>query len=164
MTKQINTALAIKPVKTPRKQAKQAVAKPTYDHEQGNVNLPKPLSTSTELSLIGLPAPHEATIMPAQPLELSSGNLMVTRIALSKQATKLNNAKPATVKATGNYTGKLYNRPLHEGACLTVWQWCDKHPTGTKKQAVSDLDGIVNKITVQVQYGHYQRYYGKVAA
>jgi hypothetical protein len=160
--KQVNTATAIK---TPRKQpTKKTVIKPVYDHKQGDVNMPKQLSTSTELSLVGLPAPHEAIIMPIQPLELSSGNLMITRISLSKHATKLDNAKPTTVKHTGSYAGKMYNRPLHEGACLTVWQWCDKHPSGTKKQAVAALDGIVNKITVQVQYGHYQRYYGKVAA
>ncbi|MFA6303842.1 MAG: hypothetical protein WC627_12030 [Legionella sp.] len=163
MTKVINTALAIKPAKTPRKQAVKAV-KAVYEHQQGLVNQPKPLSTSTELSLVGLPAPHEATSMPVMPLELSSGNLMITRISLNKKATKLINAKPVTTTSKGSYTGKLYNRPLHEGACLTVWQWCDKNPSGTKKQAVAALDGVVNKITVQVQYGHYHRYYDKVAA
>lgn len=79
------------------------------------------------------------------------------------EAELLGAGKPAIVAkqthvASGMYTGKIYNRPTKEGACLTVWEYLDYNNV-TRQEAIAALDGIVNKITVGVQYGHWHRFY-----
>jgi hypothetical protein len=61
-------------------------------------------------------------------------------------------AAPTAQKITQTYN---YKRPTKEGSCLTVWNFMDANPTMTRKQAQAALDGIVNPITVGVQYGHW---------
>ena len=165
---QLNTATAIKGGKTPRKPK----VLPVYDHEQGNVNQPKPLSTSTELSLVGLPAPHETTIMPVMPLELSAGNLMVTRIKLTKQATQLNNAKPVT---TASHAKKPYRDPYGKRwpnpgtSAGAIWAALVKHGyvVGDSNKAwVYKLDclnlqcdkGPVNYVNLTSEINSYRKY------
>jgi len=77
---------------------------------------------------------------------------LATQLAHSQAV--LTPAKATEVKLS---TPHKYNRPTKEGACMTVWEFLDKNPELTRKEAQAALDGIVNAITVGVQFGHWTK-------
>lgn len=104
----------------------------------------------------------------AEPLQLTSKGsakvnykpLLLARLAeVNRLLGNINQAKPSQIKSANNTssnTSKTYNRPTKPGSCLTVWEWLDKNPNASKKQAVAALN-MIHPTTVQVQFGHWQK-------
>jgi hypothetical protein len=137
------TKPATKPVVKPAVKAKKQAFKLSY--------MPSVINTSDVLKTGFNALPRANTIEPRNAEALILGH-KVDRI--NRQASKL--VKGSTgIKGSGSYVGKVYNRPIKEGACLNVWLWMDAHPNATKQELVSALEGKVNKTTCLIQFKHW---------
>ena len=142
------TVKAVKTATTPRK-TKAIKTGYVINYSPAVINTSDVLKTG----LTALPA--YGTIKPrnAEPLTLGHFIDRVKPFKMKGKAT-------SNYQSKGNYTGKVYNKPINEGACLTIWQWLDKNPTASKKQLIVALPNI-NVITCGVQFGHWCKSVGR---
>jgi hypothetical protein len=161
--KPLNTATLLPVAKVASKRKPKAKAKPVYEDQQGDCTMPQNevVARHDYLSLVCLPlltgehAPIHDIQLKAHHIDKVKLNHAVISNDLQLNAIKPKQAiKTPSIARSGAYVGKVYNRPVNEGACLTIWEWMDKHPTASKKELIAALPQI-NKITCGVQFKHW---------
>ncbi len=157
----INTATLL-PVAKVAKKTPKTKAMPVYEHEQGDCIVPNEVVARHDyLSLVGLPHITSAPLA-VHDIQLKAHHIDKVKLsnAVISNGLQLNLVKPKqTIKTpqtarSGAYVGKVYNRPVNEGACLSIWEWMDRHPKASKKELIAALPQI-NKITCGVQFKHW---------